>query len=136
MSAEIVQPPDWPRPKGYSNGMIAEGRILVLAGQSGWDPRTQQLVSQEFVEQVRRALLNIAMLLREAHAEVSDVVRLTWYITSREEYNENARDIGKVYREVFGDHYPAMSVVIVAGLLEPDACVEIEAMAVYGGGAK
>ena len=126
---EIVQPPDWPRPKGYSNGMMGEGRILVLAGQIGWDPRNQKLVTQEFVQQVRRALLNIAELLRAARAEPTQVIRLTWYITSREEYLENAHELGQVYREVFGDHYPAMSVVVVAGLLEPDALVEIEATA-------
>ena len=126
----IIQPEDWPRPRGYSNGIAASGRILALAGQIGWDPKTEKLVSADFAAQTRQALQNIAVLLNEASAWPTDVVRMTWYITDRAAYINAAKEIGAAYRELFGAHYPAMSVVVVAALLEPGAVVEIEALAV------
>ena len=128
--AEIIQPDGWPRPRGYSNAISARGRILSIAGQIGWDPRTRTVELEDFVEQARQALLNIITILQAANASATDVVRLTWYVTDRDEYMQHTSALGRAYREVFGDHYPAMSVVVVAGLLEEKARVEIEATAV------
>jgi enamine deaminase RidA (YjgF/YER057c/UK114 family) len=127
---QIIQPEGWPRPRGYSNAISARGRILSVAGQIGWDPRTRTIEVDDFVEQARQALLNIVTILQAANATATDVVRLTWYVTDRAEYMHHTSALGRAYREVFGDHYPAMSVVVVAGLLEPRAHVEIEATAV------
>ena len=127
---EIVQPDGWPRPRGYSNGVVACGRMVVLAGQIGWNPVSGQFETVDFVGQTRQALSNIVTLLLAAGARPRDLVRLTWYILDRDEYMSNAREIGAVYRELVGDHYPPMSVVIVSGLIESQARVEIEATAV------
>lgn len=127
---EIVQPDGWPRPRGYSNGVVASGRMVVLAGQIGWNPVSGQFETVDFVGQTRQALSNIVALLLAAGARPRDLVRLTWYILDRDEYMSNAREIGAVYRELVGDHYPPMSVVIVSGLIESQARVEIEATAV------
>ena len=126
----VVQPDGWPRPSGYSNGIVASGRIVVIAGQIGWDPLTMKFSTLDFVSQVRSALTNIVTVLNAAGAEARDVVRLTWFVTDRAAYAENAKKIGEVYREVFGKHYPVMSVVVVSALVEADAMVEIEATAV------
>ena len=126
----VLQPYGWHAPKGYSNGMVASGRIVMIAGQIGWNPVKAQIENDDFVLQVRQALVNIEAILRTAGAIPSDIVRLTWYVTKRDEYVNAQKDIGRVYREIFGDHFPPMSVVVVAGLLEPRAKVEIEATAV------
>jgi enamine deaminase RidA (YjgF/YER057c/UK114 family) len=131
MTRDFLQPDGWIDPRGYSNGVVAEGRVVFVAGQIGWDPASGRLAA-DFVSQTRRALQNIVAVLAEAGGGPSDVVRLTWYITDRAEYVERSKDVGVAYREVFGRHYPAMSVVIVAGLLEEGAKVEIEATAVIG----
>lgn len=128
--SNILQPHGWPQPKGYSNGMVASGRIVVVAGQIGWNPVKGQIENHDFVLQVRQALVNIEAVLRSAGAVPADVVRLTWFITDRDEYVAARKEIGRVYREIFGSHYPTMSVVVVAGLIEPRAKVEIEATAV------
>lgn len=130
---KVVQPDGWPRPGGYANGVIADGRILAVAGQIGWNPQTRVIEAADFVGQTRQALLNVASVLRAAGGEPRDVVRLTWYITDRKAYLNAAAALAPVYREIFGGHYPAMSVVIVAGLIEPGALVEIEATAVWAG---
>lgn len=127
---KLVQPDGWPRPSGYANGAIAEGRILAVAGQIGWNPNTRVINAHDLVGQTRQALLNVVSVLHAAGADPRDVVRLTWYITDREKYLTAARDLGAIYRDIFEGHYPAMSVVVVAGLIEPDALVEIEATAV------
>ncbi len=129
MSREILQPPGWARPRGYSNGIAAEGRQLFVSGQIGWDA-DQEIVSDDFALQTRQALSNIIDVLACAGAGPRDIVRLTWYVTSRDEYNASAAAIGTIYRELIGKNFPAMSVVIVAALLEPRAKVEIEATAV------
>ena len=129
MSHQILQPPGWARPRGYANGVAAEGRQLYMAGQIGWNAK-QQIVSDDLAAQVRQALANIVELLACAGATPAHLVRLTWYVTSREEYYAAIEGIGAAYREVIGRHFPAMSVVQVAGLLEPRAKVEIEATAV------
>lgn len=129
MTHETLHPDGWIAARGYSNGMVAKGRVVFVAGQIGWDPATGRLAA-DFVSQTRRALQNIAAVIAEAGGQPSDITRLTWYIIDRTEYVERSKEVGAVYREVFGRHYPAMSVVIVAGLLEEGAKVEIEATAV------
>jgi enamine deaminase RidA (YjgF/YER057c/UK114 family) len=128
--SEIVQPTGWPRPSGYANGVVREGRVLAIAGQIGWDPVTRDLPSDDFASQARRALENVLTVLRAAGAGPEHVVRLTWYVTNRAEYLEALKPVGAAYRALFGGHFPAMSVVIVAGLVEERAKVEIEATAV------
>ena len=129
MSAETLQPPEWPRPKGYANGMSARGRMIFISGQVGWDDQGR-FNSDNLTEQVKQALTNIVRVLKEGRAEPSHLVRLTWYVLSREAYLRQVREIGAAYREVVGKHFPAMSVVEVSGLIEPRALVEIEATAV------
>ena len=124
-----INPPDWKRPSGYSNGVIAEGKLFFMAGQIGWDAQ-QNLVSEDFGEQAGQALRNIAAVLEAGGAKTEHVVRLTWYVTDKQLYNAATKAIGAAYREVFGNHYPAMTLVEVADLLENGALVEIEATAV------
>jgi enamine deaminase RidA (YjgF/YER057c/UK114 family) len=130
---EILQPEGWALPKGYANGIAAEGRLIFIAGQVGWNPETCQIETDDFAEQTAQALKNVVAVLREAGAEPRHVVRLTWYITDKDAYLAAQREIGKVYREVMGRHFPAMAVVVVAGLLEGRAKVEIEGTAVVVG---
>lgn len=134
MSAEpnprVLRPEGWPRPSGYSDGVSASGRLVVLAGQIGWNPTTAKFESDQLTAQVRQALANIVTLLGEAGAEPRHLVRLTWFVTDREAYMSARREIGAAYREVIGAHYPPMSVVVVSGLVEARAKVEIEATAV------
>lgn len=129
MSHTILQPAAWARPRGYANGVAAEGRQVFVSGQIGWDAE-QRIVSDDFAAQTRQALANIVAVLACAGAVPAHLVRLTWYVTSREEYNASLGEIGVIYRELIGRHFPAMSVVVVAALLEPRAKVEIEATAV------
>lgn len=128
MSAQVLQPPGWPRPKGYANGMAVEGRQVFVAGQVGWND--QQQFPETLAEQVRQTLKNIVAVLSEADARPEHLVRLTWYITSRDEYQAELARIGEAYREVLGRHFPTMAVVQVVALMEPKAKVEIEATAV------
>jgi enamine deaminase RidA (YjgF/YER057c/UK114 family) len=129
MSHEFLQPPGWAVPKGYSNGVVASGRQVYLAGQIGWN-ESQQLVSSAFAGQFRQALQNIVTLLAQAGGRPEHLVRLTWFVTNLDEYRAEVKDIGAAYRDVIGRHYPPMSVVQVAGLVEHGAKVEIEATAV------
>jgi enamine deaminase RidA (YjgF/YER057c/UK114 family) len=129
MSHEFLQPPGWATPKGYSNGVVASGRQVYLAGQIGWN-ESQQLVSSAFAGQFRQALQNIVTLLAQAGGRPEHLVRLTWFVTNLDEYRAEVKDIGAAYRDVIGRHYPPMSVVQVAGLVEHGAKVEIEATAV------
>ena len=129
MSREILEPPGWARPRGYSNGIAATGRQVFVSGQIGWDAQ-QKFVSDDFALQTRQALSNIIDVLACAGAGPQHIVRLTWYVTSRDEYNAATAAIGTIYRELMGRNYPAMSVVVVAALLEPRAKVEIEATAI------
>ena len=129
MSIETLQPAEWARPKGYANGMAARGRMIFISGQIGWDEHGR-FVSDNLTEQVKQALRNIVRVLEEGRAEPRHLVRLTWYVLSREAYLHEGREIGAAYREVLGKHFPAMSVVEVRGLVEQRALVEIEATAV------
>lgn len=131
MSAhQIVQPDGWAQPAGYANAVSARGRLVSVAGQTGWNPRTAEFETDDLVSQVRQALENIAAVLRAAGAEPEHLVRMTWYVLDRDAYARARSDIGMVYRQVIGRHYPAMALVVVAGLFEPRALVEIEATAV------
>jgi len=125
----ILQPDGWTRPKGYSHGMAARGMQIFVAGQIGWDAEGR-FHSSRLSDQVRQALSNIVAVLGAAGASAAHVVRLTWYVTSRDEYYEQLADIGAAYRAAMGRHYPPMSVVQVVALMEKDAKVEIEATAV------
>ena len=131
---ELVLPDGWAPPVGYANGVVARGRLVFVAGQVGWDPATEAFASDDFVAQTRQALANVAAVLRAAGAEPRHLVRLTWYVTSRSEYLAARRAVGVAYREIMGAHYPAMSLLVVAGLMEERARVEIEATAVVPGG--
>jgi len=123
-----LEPPGWPRARGYAHGIEASGRLVFTAGQIGWDPSGS--FAPDFAGQVRQALENVVAVLAEAGAGPEHVVRLTWYVTSREEYLGAQKEIGAAYRDVMGRRFPAMAVVIVAGLVEAQAKVEIEATAV------
>ena len=124
----VLQPKGWPMPKGYANGMMAEGRVLVTGGVVGWDLMGN--FPEGFVAQTRQALLNIRAILAEGGAEPHHLVRLTWYVVDIDEYLGSLRAVGAAYGEVFGAHYPAMALVQVVRLVEKKARVEIEATAV------
>jgi enamine deaminase RidA (YjgF/YER057c/UK114 family) len=126
---EILQPPGWPRPKGYSNGIAASGRMVFVSGMVGWNA-DGEFESDDFVAQVRQALGNVVQVLAEAGARPEHIVRMTWYVVDREEYLAAGRELGQVYREVMKYHYPSMTAVVVAGLMERRARVEIEVTAV------
>jgi len=130
MTMEILQPEGWGAPRGYANGIAAEGRIVFVAGQIGWNPQTCAFETDDFVGQVGQALRNVRAVLDEAGARPEHLARVTWYITDRAAYLADTRAIGRAWRESFGRHYPAMTLVVVAGLLEERAKVEIEATAV------
>ena len=125
----VLHPEGWPRPRGYSNGIAAEGRLVFVAGQIGWD-ESQVFRSDDLVEQVRQALKNTLAVLAEAGAGPEQVVRMTWYITDKRDYLDRSKEIGTVYRALMGQHYPAMAMVEVSALMEDRAKVEIETTAV------
>src|SRR5688572_17064223 len=125
----ILQPPGWPRPRGYANGVAAEGRLVFVAGQIGWDA-TETIVSDDLVDQLRQTLANTLAVLREAGAGPEHVTRMTWYVTDKREYLARARELGATYGALMGCHYPAMAVVEVKALLEDRAKIEIESTAV------
>jgi enamine deaminase RidA (YjgF/YER057c/UK114 family) len=124
----VLQPPSWGRPRGYSNGIVAGGETIVLAGQIGWD--AQGRFAEGLADQVGQALANIVTLLAEANAEPRHLVRLTWFVTDLRAYRDSQATIGTAYRRVIGRHFPTMSVIGVSQLVEPEALVEIEATAV------
>jgi enamine deaminase RidA (YjgF/YER057c/UK114 family) len=126
---EILQPPGWPRPRGYSNGVAARGRQVFVSGMIGWNARGE-FESDDFAAQARQALRNVVEVLREAGARPEHIVRMTWYVVDRREYLAAARALGAAYREVIGEHYPAMTAVEVRALIEERARVEIEVTAV------
>jgi enamine deaminase RidA (YjgF/YER057c/UK114 family) len=123
-----LQPPGWPEPRGYANGVLAEGRLVFVGGQIGWD--STGAFAADLAGQVRQALLNIVAVLAEADGKPEHVVRLTWYVTDRADYLAHQKEIGAAYRDVMGRHFPAMAVVQVVALIEANAFVEIEATAV------
>ena len=125
---QLLHPKNWAPTSGYSNGVAAEGRQVFVAGQVGWNAR-QQIVDDDFVAQVEQALRNIVDILAEADALPEHLVRLTWYITDKREYVARSKEVGQAYRRVIGRHFPAMTLVQVAALLDDRAKVEIEATA-------
>ena len=126
---QILQPPAWAKPRGYSNGVVASGRLVFISGQIGWDAQCQ-FQTTDFVGQTRQALVNVLTILAEGGGKPEHIMRLTWYVVDKDDYLASSRALGKVYQEVMGKHYPAMSVVEVSSLLEDQAKVEIEATAV------
>ncbi len=125
---KVLHPQGWPRPKGYSNGIAARGEMVFLAGVVGWD--AEERFPAGLVAQFRQTLENIVAILAEGGAKPEHVVRMTWYITSRDDYLAHGREIGAVYREIMGKHFPVMAVVQVVALMEAAAEIEIEVTAV------
>jgi enamine deaminase RidA (YjgF/YER057c/UK114 family) len=128
MSIKSIQPDGWTPPKGYTNGMLSSDGTLHVGGQIGWNAQ-QVFECHDFIGQMEQTLQNIADIVTAAGGEVSDIARLTWFITDKREYLEKQKEVGTVYRKVFGRHFPAMSVVVVKELIEDDALIEIEATA-------
>jgi enamine deaminase RidA (YjgF/YER057c/UK114 family) len=126
---QVLHPKHWARAKGFANGVVAEGRLVFVAGQVGWNPK-QEFESDDFVAQVEQALANIVAVLAEAGAGPEHLVRLTWYVTDNNEYLSRLSEVGNAYRRVIGRHFPAMTLVQVMALVEHGAKVEIEATAV------
>src|SRR5262245_27263156 len=126
---QLLHPKHWARAKGFANGIASEGRLVFVAGQVGWNAE-QRFESDGFVAQVEQALANIVAVLAEAEARPEHLVRLTWYVTDKREYLSHLGEVGRAYRRVIGRHFPAMTLVQVAALLEDRAKVEIEATAV------
>ena len=131
----ILQPPHWVRPKGYSNGIAAKGSMVFVSGMVGWNAEGK-FAAEDFAGQVRQALRNIVEVLNEASAKPEHIVRMTWYVVDKHEYVVASREVGTIYREIIGRHYPAMTVVEVSGLLEAQARLEIEVTAVVPEGSK
>ena len=127
---EIIQPEGWAHPRGYSNGAVATGRFVTVAGQVGWNPLSCMFDSDDFAAQTRQTLLNIAAVLKAGGAGPEHMVRMTWYVVDRVEYIDSLKALGGIYREVMGKNFPAMTCVQVAGLVEERARVEIEVTAV------
>ena len=126
---QVLQPPGWAKPRGYANGIAAHGRLVFVAGQVGWTAQGE-LVDRAFVPQARQALANIVAVLAQAGGRPEDLVRLTWYVADAKEYLAALRELGAVYRDVIGRHYPVMTAIQVAAFVEEGARVEIEATAV------
>ncbi len=132
MTLTVLQPPDWPRPKGYVNGMLGAGRTVFVAGQIGWN--AEQRFAAGLVAQIEQAMRNVLAVLAEAGAGPEHVARMTWYVTDIPAYRATVKDLGPIWRALMGRHFPAMAVVGVTELVEPAALVEIEATAVLPAG--
>ncbi|HEX8533580.1 MAG TPA: RidA family protein [Allosphingosinicella sp.] len=126
---KFLQPPGWHRPKGYSNGISAKGRLIFTAGVVGWDEE-QRFAAADLPGQFRQLLLNTLAILAEDGADAHNIVRMTWYVVNRDDYVANLSVLGGIYRELIGRHYPTMAVVEVAALVEHQALIEIETIAV------
>jgi enamine deaminase RidA (YjgF/YER057c/UK114 family) len=127
---KILNPGSWAKPKGYANGIAARGTMIFVAGQIGWNGEKEAFESDDFVAQTRQALANIVAVLAESGAKPEHLVRLTWYVTDKQEYVSRLAEVGKAYREVIGRYFPTMTLVQVTALVEDRAKVEIEATAV------
>ena len=128
MTNQIIQPDGWAPAKGYANGVLAPDGTLYVGGQIGWDA-DQVFQSHDFIGQMEQALRNIVAVVEKAGGRIEDITRLTWFIIDKTEYLQRQREVGEVYRRVLGRHFPAMSMLVVAGLIEDDALLEIEATA-------
>lgn len=129
MAHDVIQPEGWAKAKGYANGMKTADNQLFIGGQIGWNG-DQVFESQDFIGQMEQALKNIVAVLDAAGGKIEDLVRLTWYVVDKKEYLARQAEVGAVYRKVLGRHFPAMTMVVVAGLVEDEALLEIEATAV------
>jgi enamine deaminase RidA (YjgF/YER057c/UK114 family) len=127
---EVIQPEGWAKAKGYANGVMTPEGHLFVGGQIGWNAQ-QVFETHDFIGQMEQALRNIVAVVEQAGGATTDVVRLTWFVTDKREYVARQKEVGEVYRRVLGRHFPAMTMVIVAGLVEDEALVEIEATAVF-----
>ena len=129
MKNTLLQPEGWVTPKGYANGVAARGTLVFVGGQIGWNAQ-QQFETDDFIEQTRQTLQNVVAVLKEAGAGPEHMVRMTWYVIDRDEYNARLKELGGVYRDVIGRHFPAMTCIEVSALMEERAKVEIEVTAV------
>lgn len=127
---QTLLPPGWPRPKGYSNGIVAEGRFVFVAGEIGWNPVTEKIESADFVAQFRQALLNVKAIMAEGGAGPEHMVRQTWFVTDKREYLANLKGVGEAWREIMGRVFPCIACIEIKGLMEDGAKVEIETTAV------
>ena len=131
MTAKIIQPSGWAPAKGYANGMLSENGVLYVGGQIGWTAE-QVFETHDFIGQMEQALRNILEVVEAAGGTAESITRLTWFVIDKKEYAARQREVGEVYRRVLGRHFPAMSMLIVAGLVEDEALLEIEATAFIG----
>ncbi len=128
-SLQILQPPGWTKPKGFSNGIVAKGRLVFVAGQVGWNAQ-EKFETSDFAGQANQALRNIVAILAQAGAKPEHICRMTWYVGDCKEYNASLKELGAAYREIIGKNFPAMTAIQVAGFVEDGAKLEIEATAV------
>ncbi|WP_166418619.1 RidA family protein [Cochlodiniinecator piscidefendens] len=128
MAHKVIEPAGWAKAKGYANGVLSKSGTLYVGGQIGWT-KDQVFESHDFIGQMEQALSNISDVVLAAGGAITDVTRLTWYVTDKQEYLARQSEVGAVYRKVFGRHFPAMTMVVVAGLVEDEALLEIEATA-------
>jgi enamine deaminase RidA (YjgF/YER057c/UK114 family) len=126
---QVLQPPGWAKPKGYSNGIVAKGRMVFVAGQVGWNAQ-EKFETSDFAGQARQALKNIVAILAEAGAGPEHICRMSWYVADAREYNASLKELGAAYREVIGKNFPVMTALQVAGFVEAGAKLEIEVTAV------
>jgi len=135
LTHQTIQPDGWLPAKGYANGMLTKDGTLHIGGQIGWDAN-KRFVANDFIGQMRQALQNISDIVEAAGGKPTDVTRMTWFVTDKKAYLESQAEVGQAYREVFGKHFPAMSMLVVSELIEDDALVEIEATAHLTAGSK
>ena len=131
MPHSTIQPQGWARAKGYANGILTAGGVLYVGGQIGWNAE-QVFEHHDFVGQAEQALSNIVEIVQAAGGQAKDITRLTWYVIDKKEYLARQQEVGQVYRKVLGKHFPAMTMVVVSGLIEDEALLEIEATAIFG----
>ena len=129
MPHKQIHPKGWKPAKGYANAILSEGLTLNIAGQIGWN-ENQEFIAKDFIGQMDQTLKNITAIVKEAGGQIEDLTRLTWYVTDKAEYLANQKKVGEIYRSVLGNHFPAMTMVVVTALVENEALVEIEATAV------
>ena len=129
MPHKEIHPKGWKPAKGYANAILSEGLTLNIAGQIGWN-ENQEFIAKDFIGQMEQTLKNITAIVKEAGGQIEDLTRLTWYVTDKAEYLANQKKVGEIYRSVLGNHFPAMTMVVVTALVENEALIEIEATAV------
>ena len=129
MSHKKINPKGWKPARGYANAILSEGLTLNIAGQIGWN-ENQEFISKDFLGQMEQTLKNISVIVNEAGGKITDLTRLTWYVTDKAEYVSNQKKVGEVYRKILGNNFPAMTMVVVSALVEDEALIEIEATAI------